>query len=322
MAKRTKDLHVRLLALPTTTKVQPAKADDVAPDDGVLQAPGASRGVKRRRKHAERAAEVEDLVLAGRLAVFEEAFEKVAQVAAKKNTSGYASEDNTRQSKSPDSELRNIIVAVQQGLQTAATKDPKKSGALANNICTLLKGDAVTLVKYTLATPGGPSDVSIRTVSSGRKSLRRASQARLLPRPLRTHAGICDMRDRVVAKKKKVADEANKKSSTETKAPTTAKKAEADEEGQHLTKLLDRALNDCVEDIGGMADATMAYSTALRPLALKLAKVYKPCAVQIKKHNSLRGSETPMAYDQGGRRMLWTGWCEYCTGWSTANILS
>ena len=51
------------------------------------------------------------------------------------------------------------------------------------------------------------------------------------------------------------------------------------------TKHLDRALQDCVEDdiVGSMDDATVADYTALRPLALKLAKVYKPCALQIKR---------------------------------------
>ena len=38
------------------------KTADVAPDDdGVSQAPGAPKGAKRRRKHAERATKVEDL---------------------------------------------------------------------------------------------------------------------------------------------------------------------------------------------------------------------------------------------------------------------
>ena len=49
---------------------------------------------KRRKKHAERAEEVQ--VLAVRLAVIEDAFHKVPRVAAKKKMSGYASEDHTR----------------------------------------------------------------------------------------------------------------------------------------------------------------------------------------------------------------------------------
>ena len=44
-----------------------------------------------------------------------------------------------------------------------------------------------------------------------------------------------------------------------------------------------------MEDIGAMADATAADCTALRPLALKLAKVYKPCALQFKKTELVEG---------------------------------
>ena len=38
-----------------------------------------------------------------------------------------------------------------------------------------------------------------------------------------------------------------------------------------------------------MTDAPEADCTALQPLALKLAKVYKPCAVQIKKTKLMEG---------------------------------
>jgi len=38
-----------------------------------------------------------------------------------------------------------------------------------------------------------------------------------------------------------------------------------------------------------MADATTADCTAPQPLALKLAKVYKPCALQIKKTELMEG---------------------------------
>ena len=38
-----------------------------------------------------------------------------------------------------------------------------------------------------------------------------------------------------------------------------------------------------------MADATAADCTALRPLALKLAKVCKPCALQVKKTELMEG---------------------------------
>ena len=83
---------------PAKPKTKTVKAVDGAPDDdGVSQAPGAPKGAKRRRKHDERAAEVEGL--SHRLRVFEEAFEKVAKggskAASAKKPSGYSSEDDT-----------------------------------------------------------------------------------------------------------------------------------------------------------------------------------------------------------------------------------
>ena len=65
--KRTKDLPGQTPSLPALTKSQPMKTEDVAPDDGVLQASGRSKGAERWKKHAERADEVE--ALAERLAV-------------------------------------------------------------------------------------------------------------------------------------------------------------------------------------------------------------------------------------------------------------
>ena len=117
------------------------KTADVAPDDdGVSQAPGASKGAKRRRKHAERAMEVADLC--NRLHVFEEAFEKVAKAASAKKPSGYSSEDDTRPNKSPDSELRSVVNAVQRGLRKArTTMEPKKKDDLAKKVCALLTKD-------------------------------------------------------------------------------------------------------------------------------------------------------------------------------------
>ena len=109
---------------------------------------------------------------------------------------------------------------------------------------------------------------SIRTAASGRRSTPKALSSAL------GDAGICDMRGRIVAKKKKVAGEANKQPSTKKTVPKVTKKAEADEDVRQLTKLLDRALKGCVEDVGSMADATVAESTSRQPLALKLAKVY------------------------------------------------
>ena len=87
--------------------------------------------MRRRKQHAERAGEVG---LAERLAVFEDAFGKVTRVAAKKKSSAYASEHETRVSRSPDSELREVIYAVQHELRSAAMKNPTKFGALANKV--------------------------------------------------------------------------------------------------------------------------------------------------------------------------------------------
>ena len=111
----------------------------MAPDDGVLLASGASKGAKRQNKHAERADEVAEPC--GRLTVFEEAFEKVARAAAAKKPSGCSSEDDTRPKKSPDSELRSVVNAVQRGLRKARAMAPKKKGDLENKVCALLTKD-------------------------------------------------------------------------------------------------------------------------------------------------------------------------------------
>ena len=92
-----------------------------------------------------------------------------------------------------------------------------------------------------------------------------------------------------------LAEEAAKSVSSKGKASKATKKATTDDEGRKLTKCLDRALHDCVGDIGDMEDATLADCTALRPLALKLAKVYKPCVLQAKK------TELMVGRDIGGR---------------------
>ena len=120
---------------PPPSPVKPKKTvtiADVAPeeDDGVSQASGASKGAKRRKKHAERAHEVEGL--SHRCQVLEEAFEKVVKAASTRKPSGYASEDDTRPNKSPDSELRNIVLAIQRGLRKEDTAvEPKKTDDLA-----------------------------------------------------------------------------------------------------------------------------------------------------------------------------------------------
>ena len=76
---------------------------------------------------------------------------------------------------------------------------------------------------------------------------------------------------------------------TKKKDPKKTKKVEADADDRTLTKLLDQALKDCVDDTSSMHDAPEADCTAIRPLALKLEKVYKPCALQIRKTELMEG---------------------------------
>ena len=103
-----------------------------------------------------------------------------------------------------------------------------------------------------------------------------------------------NMRTRIAArkeKKKQVAEESNKSLSSKGKASTELKKATTDDEGRKLTKLIDRALQ--LHDVAGeteeMDDAKEAGCAALRPLALKLAKFYKPCALMVKKTELMEG---------------------------------
>ena len=69
------------------------------------------------------------------------------------------------------------------------------------------------------------------------------------------------------------------------------KKATTDDEGRKLTKLIDRALHDAAGETEEMDDAKEADCAALRlrALALKLAKVYKPCALVVKKTEPMEG---------------------------------
>ena len=153
-----------------------------------MLASGAWKGAKRRKRHAERAEEVADLC--DRLNVFKEAFEKVAKATATKKTSWYSSEDDTRPNKSPDSEQRSVVYAVQRGLRKARTVEPKKKDYLANQVCALLTkdGDAEPYTpikprpsprrappKSVGSTASGPS--GSMAGSSGRKSASKPSKA-------------------------------------------------------------------------------------------------------------------------------------------------
>ena len=81
-----------------------------------------------------------------------------------------------------------------------------------------------------------------------------------------------------------MADEATKSLSSKDKASNCTKKATADEERRKLTNC-----HDCVGDMGDTEDATTAVCKALRPLTLKAARVYKPCALVVKKTELVEG---------------------------------
>ena len=66
-------------------------------------------------------------------------------------------------------------------------------------------------------------------------------------------------------KKKQVADEATKSMSSKGKASKATNKATTDDEGRPLIKCLDRALHDCVGDMGDMEDAKTTDCTAHVP---------------------------------------------------------
>ena len=53
--------------------------------------------------------------------------------------------------------------------------------------------------------------------------------------------------------------------------------------------MIDQDLHDISGEIGEMDEAKDADCSALRPLALKMAKVYKPCALVVKKTELMEG---------------------------------
>ena len=77
--------------------------------------------------------------------------------------------------------------------------------------------------------------------------------------------------------------------SSKGKASKDTKKATTDEEGRKLMKCIDRALYDVAGETEEMDDAKESDCTALRPLALKLAKGYTPCALVVKKTELMEG---------------------------------
>ena len=125
------------------------------------------------------------------------------------------------------------------------------------------------------------------TGSSGRK---RTSKA--LSGSFDDDHAMDNMRERIAARQKKTkqaADEAAKSLSSNGKASKDTKKATTDEEGRKLTRLIDRALQDIPDEAEEVAEPKGSDCDALRPLALKIAKVYKPCALVVKKTELMEG---------------------------------
>ena len=86
-----------------------------------------------------------------------------------------------------------------------------------------------------------------------------------------------------------MAEGASKSQSSQGGASKGTRKSTIDNEGRKLTRLIDRALHDISGETEAMAEAKAADRAALRPLALKLAKVYKPCALVVKKTELMEG---------------------------------
>ena len=99
--------------------------------------------------------------LSHRCQILEDAFEKVVKAASTKKPSGYVSEDDTRPNKSPESELRNIVLAIQRGLRKEdKALEPNETGDLAKKVCALLRKD---------------DDAGLYTPTKPRRSPRRTS---------------------------------------------------------------------------------------------------------------------------------------------------
>ena len=97
---------------------------------------------------------------------------------------------------------------------------------------------------------------------------------------------------RKAKEKKQVAEGANKSQSTQGGTSKETKKATIDEQGRKLTRLIDQALHDISGETEVVAEPKSSDCAALRPLALKIAKVYKPCA--------LSGGQEDRAHGRGG----------------------
>ena len=67
---------------------------------------------------------------------------QVFALLTKDEPSGYSSEDDTRPNKSPVSELRSVVNAVQRGLRKERTTMEPKKDDLANRVCAHLTKDS------------------------------------------------------------------------------------------------------------------------------------------------------------------------------------
>ena len=305
--KRTSGLVVKpplplVKPKPKTVKIADEAPEEIS-DDGVSQASGASKGAKRRRRHAERAQEMAGL--SNRCHVLEEAFEKVVKAASSKKTCGYASEDDTRPNKSPDSELRSVVLAVQRGLREKNTAvEPKKKDDLAKKVCALFDDAGPYTPAKPRRNPRRASPASVGSMASGVPapvsiggSSSRKSVSKALSVDFGDNHAMENMRKRIAVRKAQREDERKKqvpegaKGSQSTRGGSSkeAKKATTDEVGRKLTRLIDRALRDIPEEAEEVAEPKSSDCEALRPLALKIAKVYKPCALVVKRTELMEG---------------------------------
>ena len=305
--KRTSGLVVKpplplVKPKPKTVKIADEAPEEIS-DDGVSQASGASKGAKRRRRHAERAQEMAGL--SNRCHVLEEAFEKVVKAASSRKTCGYASEDDTRPNKSPDSELRSVVLAVQRGLREKnAAVESKKKDDLAKKVCALFDDAGPYTPAKPRRNPRRASPASVGSMASGVPapvsiggSSSRKSVSKALSVDFGDNHAMENMRKRIAVRKAQREDERKKqvpegaKGSQSTRGGSSkeAKKATTDEIGRKLTKLIDRALHDIPEEAVEVAEPKSSDCEALRPLALKIAKVYKPCALVVKRTELMEG---------------------------------
>ena len=90
-------------------------------------------------------------------------------------------------------------------------------------------------------------------------------------------------------KKKQVAEGGSKSQRSRGRTLKETKTSTTDDEGRKLARLIYRALHDISGETGEMDEAQNADCSALRPLALKMAKVYNPCALVVKKTGFVEG---------------------------------